>query len=155
MENPNQIAYQKLLKRINEAVKDVNVFIELIELAHDVRILSYEQGVSDIKQVYGITPPYTNHINHTKNIVMKSKITRCCINTYSNSEIEVTNHDGTTAVFGTPSIGKDHDTLYTELRTLADAYIAAFAERTPTYHVTSVAHIEDNVTIVEPSKNAA
>jgi len=63
---------------------------------------------------------------------MKSKITSCSIWSNIDSHITVTNPDGTTVSFTTPAVkGKAFDEYYTELRTLADAYIAAFDERTP------------------------
>lgn len=78
-----------------------------------------------------------------------SKITRCVIYTYADSEITVTNADATTVTFSTTSIGKDHDTLYKELRSLADAYISQRDER-PEFTVTATATHDGTATIVEP-----
>lgn len=63
---------------------------------------------------------------------MKSKIINCSIWTSISSNITVENPDGTRVTFETPAKkDKTFDEYYTELRTLADAYIAAFEERTP------------------------
>ncbi len=83
---------------------------------------------------------------------MKSIITMCSIYTTSTSEIRVTNPDGTTVTFQEP-YNKDNTFygLLTKLRTLAYAYIAAFAESHP-YEVIATAKHENDVTIVEPVK---
>jgi len=63
---------------------------------------------------------------------MKSKITSCSIWSNIDSHITVTNADGTSVTFNTPSKkDKTFDEYYTELRTLADAYISVFDERIP------------------------
>jgi hypothetical protein len=62
-----------------------------------------------------------------------SKITQCSIWATIDSHITVTNADGTSVTFTTPAVkDKTFDQYYTELRTLADAYISAFDERTVT-----------------------
>jgi len=62
-----------------------------------------------------------------------SKIINCSIWTSISSNITVENADGTKVTFETPAVkDKTFDQYYTELRTLADAYISAFNERTDT-----------------------
>lgn len=82
---------------------------------------------------------------------MKSKIINCSIWTSISSNITVENPDGTRVTFETPAKkDKTFDEYYTELRTLADAYIAAFDETHPEYAVTATATHDGTATIVEP-----
>ena len=82
---------------------------------------------------------------------MKSRIINCSIWVNIDSNITVTNPDGTTVSFTTPAVkGKAFDEYYTELRTLADAYIAAFTETHPEYAVTATATHDGTATVVEP-----
>jgi hypothetical protein len=82
---------------------------------------------------------------------MKSRIINCSIWTSISSSITVENPDGTKVTFETPSVkDKTFDEYYTELRTLADAYIAAFAETHPEYAVTATATHDGTAPVVEP-----